>query len=320
MISEPVALILASALDAAIGDPGWIPHPVKLIGRLIEKAEAVLRAGSRDLRREGMVLAALVVSVVGVSAFVLQVVLLSPALGRSAGLIGAAAYVYLVSTTIAYKGLIDNVRAVLDESSLEAARDRLSHIVGRDTSGLDMDGVRRAAIETLAENASDGIVAPLFYYALGGLPLAFIYKAVNTLDSMVGYKNEKYLEMGWASARLDDLMNYIPARITGLLIAAASMLVPGANPSCAMEIMRRDGRKHTSPNAGVPEAAVAGALGIRLGGPSYYEGSLVDKPFIGDETEKAYEGVIETALRLVSLASAMGMGLAVLITLIRTFI
>lgn len=320
MIAEPVALVLACALDAAIGDPGWLPHPVRLIGRLIDRAESVLRPGSNDLKRDGMVLAALVLSVTGVTAYLAESLLLSPSLGKAAGPIAALVYIWLVSTTLALKGLMDSVREVFNEEDIEAAREKLSLIVGRDTSGLDMEGVRRAAIETLSENASDGIIAPLFYFAIGGLPLALIYKAVNTLDSMVGYRNEKYLEFGWASARLDDLMNYIPSRLTGLLITLSARFVSGADAVRAMKIMRRDGRKHKSPNAGVPEAAMAGALGVRLGGPSYYGGELVDKPYIGDDSGAAFQGMTETALSLVRLASLLAMTASVLVSLLRTSI
>jgi len=318
-MTEPIALIMACALDAVIGDPRWLPHPVALIGRLIGKAEEVLRENSKDLRREGMVLAALVVSVAGVTAYVVSSLLLSPAYSGVAGTLAVAVYIYLVSTTIAHRGLMDSVRAVLDEDDIVAARKKLSHIVGRDTAGLDMDGVRRAAIESLSESASDGIIAPLFYFAIGGLPLAFIYKAVNTLDSMVGYRNEKYLEMGWASARLDDMMNYLPARLTGLLIVFSARFVPEADTASALRIMRRDGRNHTSPNAGVPEAAMAGALGLRLGGPSNYGGKTVDKPYIGENTDAEYRSVSGAALRLASIASWTGMGLAVCGTLLRTY-
>ena len=319
MISEPVALVLACAVDAALGDPRWLPHPVVLMGRMIERTEAMLRQRAGDLRKGGVVLALVVVSAAGLSAYAAQRLLMLPS-GGPAAAIAAIAYVYLVSTTIACRGLLESVREVLAEDEINAAREKLSHIVGRDTSGLDRDGIRRAALETLAENASDGIIAPLFYFAIGGLPLAFMYKAANTLDSMVGYRNERYRELGWASARLDDFMNYLPSRITGLLISAAAGFVDGAQAARAMSIMMRDGRKHKSPNAGIPEAAMAGALGIRLGGPSSYNGEIVDKPWIGDDKQEGYEGKSGPALRLVSTASLMGMGLAISGTLMRTYI
>jgi adenosylcobinamide-phosphate synthase len=244
----------------------------------------------------------------------------------------------LIATTIATRELIKSAQAVIKEvnaGNLEIARDRLGMIVGRDTHSLDQKGILKATIETLAENASDGIVAPLFYFALGGLPLAMAYKAVNTLDSMVGYKNEKYKNFGWAAARLDDIANYIPARITGALIVIATFLLgvtekPAPHAISSLKIMVRDGRKHSSPNSGVPEAAMAGALGVRLGGPSMYGGILVEKPFIGEdksevrsqksEGKDAYLHAAENALSIVRVTSLLGLELALILQYLRTAI
>jgi adenosylcobinamide-phosphate synthase len=176
-------------------------------------------------------------------------------------------------------------------------------------------------VETLAENLSDGVIAPVFYYVIGGLPLAMAYKAINTLDSMVGYKNATYINFGWASARLDDIANYIPARLTGLLIVlsvfVAMLFKKGASArdaaSRSFETMRRDGRNHTSPNSGVPEAAMAGALGIRMGGPSTYGGILVEKPYIGKNEREDYLAASEDAVRIAYVTSAFGVVIAAIL-------
>jgi adenosylcobinamide-phosphate synthase len=241
--------------------------------------------------------------------------------------IGYALFVYLVSTTIATRGLLKSGLGVIREllkGDVASSRIKLSMIVGRDTDTLKKKGMLRATIETLAENASDAIVAPLFYFVIGGLPLAMTYKAINTLDSMVGYKNAQYKHFGWASAKLDDIANYIPARITGILIAGAAYFInnirylisrgaikfgnadrgAGKYISRALSrldqktrkpdfdsgqnayiIMVRDGKKHSSPNSGFPEAAMAGALGVRLGGPSTYGGVVSKKPYLGEERQ-----------------------------------
>ena len=199
-------------------------------------------------------------------------------------------------------------------------------IVGRDTDDLGEEAVLRACIETVAENLSDGFVAPLFYLAIGGLPLAIGYKAVNTLDSMVGYKNQRYLKFGWAAARLDDIANYIPARITGFSIAAGALvyflILPPSKARFshattaarkALAMMLRDGRNHTSPNSGVPEAAMAGALGVRLGGPATYEGSMVVKPYIGDTVSEDLASAADAAGPIAAAASVLAVFCAALV-------
>jgi len=189
------------------------------------------------------------------------------------------------------------VADALGRGELAEARRYLSNIVGRDTAELDEPEVWRATVETVAENTSDGVIAPLFYLCLGGPVLAIAYKAINTLDSMVGYRNERYLELGRASARFDDLANFIPARITGLLMVAAAPLL-GLSAKNSWRIMRRDGRNHSSPNSGIPEAAVAGALGIRLGGTNLYAGKPVAKPTIGDPVHELSQTSWRGAVRL----------------------
>ncbi len=290
--------------------------------------------------------------------YLLQVLLLSFQDLTVVSYLSFAVLVFLTSTTLATRDLLRSGQAVIEEikkGNLEGSRIKLSMIVGRDTGSLKERGLLKGAIETLSENASDGIVAPLFYFMIGGLPLAMAYKAVNTLDSMVGYKNKKYNNFGWASARLDDIVNYIPARITALLIVAGSYIInilrfivfrsldryrtvqnkaaqyiillldriallmegPDFESSRnAFRIMRRDGKRHSSPNSGFPEAAMAGALGVRLGGPSMYEGQKVYKPFIGDEKENSisyYMKASEDALLLTKITSFLGLLCALVI-------
>jgi adenosylcobinamide-phosphate synthase len=180
----------------------------------------------------------------------------------------------------------EEIYGLLRLGNIQAARYKVGWIVGRDTGGLDEAGVARATVETIAENITDGIISPLFFAALGGAPLAFAYRAVNTLDSMVGYKNDRYFDFGWASARMDDLCNYVPARISALLIIWAACCLPACSPGGALRALWRDAGKHPSPNSGYAEATVAGALGIRLGGCNYYFGQPSFRAYLGDAKEK----------------------------------
>jgi adenosylcobinamide-phosphate synthase len=279
----PAVFLGAYAADLVIGDPRWIPHPVVIIGRFIRSLEGwCRRAGFTDDLKTGGIL--LWVIVVGVTFCVTWGVVAGSYLIHDA--VGIAVSVILASLTVATRSLYEESRIVLDALDREDvvdSRRKLSMIVGRDTEELDEHEIRRAVIETVAENLSDGIVAPLLYLATGGVPLAMAYKAVNTLDSMVGYKNERYGKIGWFSAKMDDLWNWVPARLTGAIIVLASYILrfDGRN---AGRIMMRDGRNHSSPNSGVPEAAMAGALGIQLGGAIRYFGELSQKPTIGDAT------------------------------------
>ena len=228
MIS-PIELIAAFFLDLAIGDPRWLPHPVRIIGRGISIMENFLRRhfSENAEKTAGILLVISIVVPVGIIAFLLQKALLWSSLNLSLP-VSMLVLVYLVSSTLALRGLRDSAELVIEsvkDDAFEAARKKLSMIVGRDTDKLPPEGILRATIETLAENLSDGIVAPMFYLVIGGLPLAMAYKAVNTLDSMVGYKNKRYIRFGWASAKLDDIANYVPARITGIFIVMASFFV-----------------------------------------------------------------------------------------------
>jgi adenosylcobinamide-phosphate synthase len=277
------AALLSSAfiLDLAVGDPRWLPHPVVLMGKAIAWGEKILWSGAP--RRDFISGTLLTLTIVALfSAMTWAMVAAFAWLWAPLTFMGT---VILASTTLATRGLLDAVARI--EESLRAgdivrARAQLSHIVGRDTGSLNEDKVARAALESLAENTSDGIVAPLFYLFLGGLPLAVAYKAVNTLDSMIGYRTVRYSHFGKFAARLDDAFNFIPARLTAFFIVVATLLMR-LNGALAAKILWRDHGNSLSPNAGYPEAALAGALGIKLGGPSVYFGNEMAKPYIGDE-------------------------------------
>ncbi len=316
-------IVIAFILDLVFGDPRWLPHPVRIIGWLIQRTEILLRRFAKTPKAEKAA------GVILVMVIVLPVYFLSCLLILSASsfslYLGFAVSALMAYTTLAARGLADAARAVLthlNTGDIKQARKQLSMIVGRDTENLDEKEIFRAVVETVAENASDGVVAPLFYMALGGPALAMAYKAVNTLDSMVGYKNGRYINFGWASARLDDAANFIPARITAVLICLASGLLrrlkPAATPSpqpspprgegdsaflTPWRVMLRDGRNHPSPNSGYPEAAMAGALGVRLGGQSTYGGRLSRKPFIGNGPPVLDKKDVEKSLRLMYCAS-----------------
>jgi adenosylcobinamide-phosphate synthase len=336
---EVIILMAAFLLDLVVGDPRRLPHPVRIIGKGISFLEVVIRRIATTERTErigGVFLALLIVMPVYLLTFAInKIILLGIATGGITTAAGIVSAVVLTSTTIAVRDLIDSSKTVIDSiraGAIDEARRSLSMIVGRDTERLPDKGILKATIETLAENLSDGIVAPLFYFALGGLPLAMTYKAINTLDSMVGYKNEKYINIGKASAKLDDIANYLPARITGVLIVATIgicrtfYVIIGKTRSSlstagkAFAIMIRDGRNHSSPNSGIPEAAMAGGLGILLGGPSTYGGMLVKKPSIGEELNNDYLAAADKTLTIVLLASFICLGISVLITYLRGLI
>ncbi|WP_333652709.1 adenosylcobinamide-phosphate synthase CbiB [Dissulfurispira sp.] len=326
-IIHPLILLLAFLLDLAIGDPGWLPHPVRIIGSAIAKTEVILRRYLKTPLQEksgGVLLVIMIVVPVFGIAFFIQKIIVSntPSLHYSINALGLIVLIYLTSTTIAVRELINSARIVIESvknKDIESAKSNLGMIVGRDTGNLSEKGILKATIETLSENLSDGIIAPLFYLAIGGLPLAMAYKAINTLDSMVGYKNDKYKNFGWAAARLDDIANYIPARISGILIVIVSFFVSRSlfTVHCSLKTMINDGRKHLSPNAGIPEAAIAGALGVKLGGPSTYNGIEIQKPYIGMEKTGNYLIASEKAMDIIKVSSLIGTGIAVIILYIR---
>lgn len=301
---------IALLLDWLIGDPQWLPHPIRGIGWLIKNMEKKLQNLSINLYLQGVLLW---LSVVG-STFLLSwfglkfLAALHPLLANIGEII-------LIYTCLAAKCLdseAQKVRRALMTGELTNARKLLGYLVGRQTDQLSRAEVIRGAIETVAENTSDGVIAPLCFAFLGGAPLALIYKAVNTLDSMVGYKNEKYKEMGWASARLDDLFNLLPARLTACCLPLAALLING-NFRNSWKIMWRDRRKHASPNAGYPEAAVAGALKIQLGGTNIYFGQRVEKPKIGDPLIPLDHEQISQTISLMYLTEIMVFFLGVVI-------
>lgn len=336
-------LVGAVLLDLLFGDPSWLPHPVVIIGKLIDKLESIMRKRidekelsdserQKDLRRAGKLLTATVV---------LTTLVLNTAISVLAWLVSPwlflAVQVFWGFQSLAIKGLVSESKNVYrcltgkasktkkkpeEETShgikrfdakagfeskqdrLVAARKAVGRIVGRDTSELSEEGVTKATVETVAENFADGVLAPLLYLAIGGAPLALTYKAVNTMDSMLGYKNEKYIDFGRASAKLDDFCGFAPARLAALFFVAAAALT-GRDFKSAYRIWRRDRFNHASPNSAQTEAACAGALGIRLAGPAYYFGEYYDKPYIGDATREIEAEDILRANKLMIAASLL---------------
>ena len=277
------ALLLGFLLDLLLGDPRWLPHPIRAIGALIAGLEKVLRKifpKNRSGQLAGGV--ALVILVLVLSGgFTLLVLWLCGKVGLWLRFLAETILCFQLLATRSLKGESMKVYKALKAGDLEGARYAVSMIVGRDTQCLDEAGVARAAVETVAENASDGVIAPLIFLAIGGAPLGMVYKAVNTMDSMVGYKNDQYLWFGRCAARLDDVVNFSPARLAGLLMCLGAGF-SGFDAPNALRIFRRDRKNHKSPNSAHTEAAAAGALHIQLGGSNYYFGKLVEKPTIGD--------------------------------------
>ena len=314
--SSATLLVSAFLLDLAVGDPRWLPHPVVLMGKFISRGERFLWSGAagRDFFA-GMALSLVLLTiVVGATWMVLYSVALLPPM------IGFLLTAGLASTTLATRGLLDAVRQIetpLRSDNLVKARANLAHIVGRETATLNNDKILRASLESLAENTNDGIVAPLFYLFLGGVPMAIVYKAVNTLDSMIGYRSERYLYFGKFAARLDDVVNFIPARLTAFIMVIATFLVR-LNGSLALRILRRDHANHLSPNAGYPEATLAGALGIRLGGPSVYFGNEIWKPTMGDEFTPVNIEMLKEARSLCLVTAILSLVTFVLISMVRS--
>jgi len=305
-------LICSYAADLILGDPERFPHPVRWMGKLISFLDNRLRAnaGKWPERIKGVILT---LAVVGIS--ICSAYLLIKFSKRVNPFFGSLIWIYLGYTTLSIKDLRVKARGVLkevEENSIVEARRQLSGIVGRDTQNLNKNEMIAATIESVSENTNDGIIAPIFYLILGGPVLAIAYKSINTLDSMVGYKNEKYLHFGWFSAKLDDIANFIPARITGILISV-SALITGKRFIGSFRTMIRDGQKHFSPNSGVSEAAMAGALGIRLGGTCSYQGRSVMKPYIGEEKKPLRGSFINDALTISFVASFLMISIGVIL-------
>jgi adenosylcobinamide-phosphate synthase len=312
-------LLCALALDLLLGDPRWFPHPVRIIGWFCVRIEPLSRRVFANKRLAGVatVIAVLVTTLSLVAVLFQVAAFISP-------LLVAGLAVFLLYTSVAARDLVRHSRDVFTalqqegEPGLQAGRKAVGMIVGRDTASLDRAGVIRACVETVAENMVDGVTAPLFYAIVGATCAPFLtmnpvvlaaffamgYKAVNTMDSMFGYKNERYLDFGWAAARLDDVVNFIPARLSGLLLVAASFLL-GQDGKGALRIFRRDRLQHASPNSGHSEAAVAGALGVQLGGTSIYFGQVVVKPTMGERTRELAATDILLTNRLMLAGSAL---------------
>ncbi len=303
-------LVLAGALmlDAILGDmPALfdrVPHPVVLIGRAVAWFEDRLNRPQRSetaRRARGIITVGILVGGAALLGFLLDALCRAFAYGWAVELV-------IIAILVAQRSLFERVRDVkvaLAAEGVEAGRAAVRHIVGRDPASLDAYGVARAAIESLAENFSDGVVAPVFWTVLLGLPGLFAYKTVNTLDSMVGHRSPRYRSFGWAAARFDDLLNLVPARLAGVLIAAAAFLAPQAEGSAALRIMLRDAGKHRSPNAGWPEAAMAGSLGLALAGPRRYDGHVVEDPWLGDGRARATPADMDRALLVYLLACTL---------------
>jgi adenosylcobinamide-phosphate synthase len=313
-----MAILVLSAflIDLLIGDPKYSMHPVRLIGSLSEALESILRrqpcSPFLDYVR-GTVLVILVVSF----CFGLPYLMIYAA-KLVHPILGSLAAVFIIYSSLAFRDLqshaLDVTRAI-ENYDLRGARTCLARIVGRDTADLSAEQVLTASVESIAENTVDAIIAPIFYAFIGGAPLAFAYRAVNTLDSMIGYKNPKYLYFGWAAAKLDDVFNYIPARINTMLVPLAG-LVTGHNPKEAVAASIADGRKHLSPNSGLSEAAFAGALGIQLGGECTYRGEKQYRPLLGKPLNPVRPAHVHRSIRICLAASIIMLTSAIIISVL----
>ena len=302
------AVLGGFVLDALFGDPAWLPHPVVFMGRCISRLEHFLRARFPASPRGQLAAGAVLAFCLPVGTFAFTALVCLGA-ARLHPLLGLAVQTFWCGQALAAKGLVQEssrVYAQLKKGDLPAARKAVSRIVGRDTAALTAEGVTKAAVETVAENTSDGVIAPLLYMLIGGAPLALTYKAINTMDSMVGYKNETYLYFGRAAAKLDDLANYVPSRLAALLWVAAAALT-GGSARGAWRIWRRDRRNHASPNSAQTESACAGALGVQLAGPAFYFGEYYDKPTIGDALRPIQPEDILRADRMMYAASGLAL-------------
>lgn len=288
MGTEAVAiysLIIGYSLDLIIGDPYWLPHPIRLFGNVILWLEKKLNTGSYRFFKGALMSAFLIVTCWLALWFLFSYLGHYPLLQLVLGSI-------MVFYGLANRNLIEEVwkvNQVLTEQGIDAGRKQLSYIVGRDARNLTQNQIRTASLETLAENLSDGVVAPLFYYAIGGIPLMFAYKMVNTLDSMIGYKNDRYKDFGKFAARIDDVFNFLPARITAVFMVLVSLSRRG------VLFIFKYGNKHSSPNSGYPEAALAGILNCRFGGPNVYHGQLIEKHYIGNNYKEITQQMVKKA-------------------------
>jgi len=283
-----IPLFAGLILDAVLGDPVWLPHPIRWFGKAVELMERRFNKGAMK-KLKGLFVVLFLIAITAALFFaVMQIV-------RENQVVYYPVASLLVFYGLANRNLLDEavkVNRKLTREGLEAGRLQLSMIVGRDTKKLSDNQVRLAVLETLSENLSDGVIAPLFYYFIGGVPLMFVYKMVNTMDSMIGYKSSKYKEFGYFAAMIDDILNYLPARITAVLIALSGVSMRG------LQFIFKYGSKHSSPNAGYPEAALAGVLNCRFGGPNYYQGELVEKPWIGENEKQLSKKELHSTIRI----------------------
>ena len=296
-----IKIWIAYVLDLIFGDPQNVIHPVQVIGKIISTGEKIL------LRKKYKFLAGAVLNIFTVSITYISMYLISKSVKISAFFM--IIEIYLMYTIFSINSLAregNRVYRILKEGDIEKARKDLSYLVSRDTETMDEKMIIRSTMETISENTVDGIVAPMFYMFLGGMPLAMAYKAINTLDSMVGYKNEKYMDFGKFSAKVDDAANFIPARITGILIVLASMIL-GYNYKNSLKIFLRDRKNHSSPNSAHSEASVAGALGVQFGGKVSYFGKETDKPTIGDKTKEFELEDIRKNIRIMYVTSFLSL-------------
>jgi len=314
-----VLTLLALLIEDAFGYPDWlaqrIGHPVTWIGRLIDVLDLRLnRDGDDPARRRaaGVLALFIIIAITGTAAFLIaRGLLFLP--------FGLVLVAVLASTLLAQRSLyahVERVATALEDNGLEAARSAVSHIVGRDTAALDEAGVARAAIESLAENFSDAVVAPSFWMLIAGLPGAAIYKAINTADSMIGHRTERHEDFGWAAARVDDLVNLPASRLAALLLLGGAYFTQGASPARAVDTVKRDASRHRSPNAGCPEAAMAGALGIAIAGPRTYEGVVVDDSWMGNGRSAVTAADIRAALSLYRRADRMLIAIVALVAML----
>ena len=311
-----IAFFSGFLLDLVLGDPYCFPHPIRLIGKLISSIENLLRKSDKEKKNilefwQGLILVLLVlVSVVLAATMSL---LFAYWIHPYVGMMAECVMTYQILAVKCLKVESMKVYQCLKDGDLAKARSAVSMIVGRDTACLDEQGIAKAAIETVAENTSDGVIAPMLYLAVGGPILGFFYKAVNTMDSMIGYKNEKYLYFGRAAAKLDDVLNFIPARISAVLMIAASFAAGSSfSAKGALAVYRRDRRKHASPNAAQTESVCAGALGIQLAGDASYFGRIVKKPYIGEKLRQVEYEDIRRVNHLMYITAWMCEGLCVL--------
>ncbi|MGG7096113.1 adenosylcobinamide-phosphate synthase CbiB [Clostridium sardiniense] len=309
-----IEIIIGYILDLIIGDPQNPYHPIRGVGKVAKFSENVFRKlFKKHLKLAGAITWITVVLII----FFINFIIIK-LLGRISPYVAIAYEAIAIYFCLSTKALkVEGLKVIryLKEENIDKARHQLSYIVGRDTDKLDEEGITRAVIETVAENMSDGIIAPLFFAGIGGAPLIFAYKAVNTMDSMFGYKNDKYMDFGYFPAKLDDVFNYIPARLSAYLIIISAFLLR-LDYKNAFKIYNRDKSNHTSPNSAHPESAVAGALDIRLGGANYYFGKLVKKPEIGDGIKKITVDSVDMVNKILYLSSFLGVILACSISII----